>query len=141
MVSGQKSVLSCYSPMCLPPPKRGKFIFDHTELFVYKFYINIEKKYSSGSSGSGINNTRIFMPWITFHGTFQRSIAQDGKYLCHKPISLCPRSSILQTDLIQSYPVVNNFICVLLPTPFPIIVLVSHPTKAISRKCMVLGKY
>ena len=39
-VSGQKSVLSGYSPMSVPPPKRGKFIFDHTELFVYKFYIN-----------------------------------------------------------------------------------------------------
>ena len=26
------------------------------------------------------------MPWITFHGTFQRFIAQDGKYLFHKPI-------------------------------------------------------
>ena len=34
------SVLSGYSPMSVPPPKRGKFIFDHTELFVYKFYIN-----------------------------------------------------------------------------------------------------
>ena len=40
VVSGQKSVLSGYSPMSAPPPKRGKFIFDHTELFVYKFYIN-----------------------------------------------------------------------------------------------------
>ena len=75
------------------------------------------------------------MTWITFHGTFQRFIAQDGRYLFHKSImqfvivldevtkqqqpfickntvhvhvfliSLCPRSSILQTDLIQSYPV------------------------------------
>ena len=26
--------------MSVPPPKRGKFIFDYTELFVYKFYIN-----------------------------------------------------------------------------------------------------
>ena len=32
-----------YSPMSVPPPKRGKFIFDHTELFVYKFYINIKE--------------------------------------------------------------------------------------------------
>ena len=73
------------------------------------------------------------MPWITFHGTFQRFIAQDGKYVFRKPIiqfvivldevakqqhpfickntvhvfliSLGPRSSILQTDLIQSYSV------------------------------------
>ena len=28
-----------YSPMSVPPPKRGKFIVDHTELFVYKLYI------------------------------------------------------------------------------------------------------
>ena len=40
VVSGQKSVISGYSAMSVPPPKRGKFIFDHTELFVYKFYIN-----------------------------------------------------------------------------------------------------
>ena len=40
VVSGQESVLSGYSPMSVPPPKRGKFIFDHTELFVYKLYIN-----------------------------------------------------------------------------------------------------
>ena len=40
VVSGQKSVLSGYSPMSVPPPKRCKFIFDHTEFFVYKFYIN-----------------------------------------------------------------------------------------------------
>ena len=26
------------------------------------------------------------MPWITFHGTFQRFIAQDGKYVFQKPI-------------------------------------------------------
>ena len=30
VVSGQKSVLSGNSPMSVPPPKRGKFIFDHT---------------------------------------------------------------------------------------------------------------
>ena len=38
VVSGQKSVLSGYSPMSVPPPKRGKFIFDRTELFVYNFF-------------------------------------------------------------------------------------------------------
>ena len=69
--------------MSVPPPKRGKFIFDHTELFVYKFYI-LKRNILRDQVPS--NNTCIFMPWMTFHGTFQRFIAQDGKYLFHKPI-------------------------------------------------------